>query len=207
VLVPDRREVFFQISHHHIDGVGAMMFLNFLIDALAQPKDVEFGDEYRHLSNSLTHLLNLGSPSKADTERARKMVGELASSFPTLRLRQAKNPNPTYAVHMERLEFSLACTRDIHRQAVYRVITVTQACHSSMVMALNNLATVNAVVDAAAHASLLFTNLRQGLPSDPKHEHSPVSVHLTAQSYYGPAVGKTSSISPIICKIAILDPT
>jgi hypothetical protein len=59
VFLSRTREIFFQISHDHSDGVGAILFLRLVFAALKDPSaDVTFSDEHSNLSNSLSHFLD-----------------------------------------------------------------------------------------------------------------------------------------------------
>ena len=185
VLLPQSREVFVQVAHYHIDGVGAMLFLNCLLGALQHPVDVCFGDEHRNLSRSITHTLQLPPSSRADVQTAQEMVARFASSLPGMRLAPRTRPTLRHAVRMERLEFAVSQTEQIRLQARFYGITVTHACHAAMIQALSRLG--DGMGDA--YASLFYFSLRGVAVHASSGAASPVSVHLTAL----PAVVSTSS--------------
>jgi hypothetical protein len=185
VLLPQSWEVFVQVGHNQIDGVGAMLFLNCLLDALRHPVDVCFGDEHRNLSRSLTHTLQLPPSSRAEVQTAQAMVAQFASSLPGLRLAPRARPTLRHAVRMERLEFTASQTEQIRLRARLHDITVTHACHAAMIQTLSSL-------DGGkgnAYASLFYFSLRGATEQAASGTASPVSVHLTAL----PAVVSASS--------------
>jgi hypothetical protein len=176
VLLPKTREVLLQISHVHIDGLGAMMFLNLLFDALQRPVDIKYGDEHQNLSNSLSHILQADSPGSEDIRRARNIVERFATKLPGLTLNRPGTPDSLHLVRMQQVSFTACKTQQILSQARDDGMTITHACHAAMIQALRNLAPTN----EQPYATLLFFNLRGKLPPRPKLDHSPVSVHMMA---------------------------
>jgi hypothetical protein len=181
VLLPQSREVFFQISHAHIDGMGAMLFLNCLFEAIENPVEVQFGDEYRNLSNSVAHNIYLEQPNPASTRWAQKVVRDFASNLPGVRLDQIIPPKTTYAVCMERVKFTQSETKQIRLHTREKGITITHACHSALIQALSQ----SVGVEGKAYASLFYFNLRP--PFTSRSADSPVSVYLTALPAVVPA--------------------
>ena len=205
VFLPRTREIFFQISHDHIDGIGAMMFLQQLLTALKDPPaDVTFGDEHKNLSNSLSHVLGQSplsslssssplNPSRASrasspsselqTTNANGMTHPSVSRSSSLSLICKAVSRPSFAVRLERLEFSPSETDQIRTRAHYHGITVTHACHSAVIQALFHLS------EGAAntYTSLIFVDLRRRLRQTSDHEQSPVSVHMNAVPVVLPA--------------------
>ncbi|KAH7061780.1 hypothetical protein BKA63DRAFT_527398 [Paraphoma chrysanthemicola] len=176
VLLPKEREVFFQISHQHIDGVGAMMFLDRLFDALQHPVDVTFGDEHRNLSNSLSYNLQAESPGSDHVCRAQTMAKTFATTLPELTLNRQPSRDSSHLVRMQKLSFSARKTQNILSKTKHHGISITHATHAAVIQALRCLAQGN----NQPYATLLFFNLRSKLPPRPKIAHSPVSVHMMA---------------------------
>lgn len=176
VLLPHRQEVFIQIPHDHIDGIGAIMLLRLLLNEVDCPTEVQFGNEHRNLSDSVTHILKLDGPRTSDAEIAQKLVSKFAEHLPTLSLPCNTASKPRDAVCMERVVLSHSATSEVCRQAKSHDITVTHACHSAMIQALRN----QAVEKEATYASLFFFNLRNQLANRSGLSSSPVSVHVSA---------------------------
>ncbi|KAF2022521.1 hypothetical protein EK21DRAFT_83179, partial [Setomelanomma holmii] len=176
ILLPKAREVFFQISHHHIDGVGAMMFLDLLFDALQHPVDVTFGDEHQNLSNSLSYSLPTKDPGSDHIRRGENMVQTFAKTLPGLTLSRQPSRDSAHYVRVQRISFSALETHNILSQAKHHGFGVTHATHAAIVQALHHLAPGN----KQPYATLLFFSLRNKLQSRPKIAHSPVSVHMMA---------------------------
>lgn len=180
VFLPRTREIFFQISHDHIDGVGAIMFLPLLLSALKNPSaDVTFGDEYTNLSDSLSHVLDQNPsspPSELQAKGAHSLAQHFESTPSSLSLGSKAAPRSSFAVRLKRLEFSPAETDQVRKRAHCHGITVTHACHSSVIQALYHLS------DGATgtYKSLIFVSLRRRLRQRSGHEQSPVSVHMSA---------------------------
>lgn len=171
LLLPQTREIVFQIPHTHIDGIGAMMLLDtFLCLVKAGPGDVRFGQEYKHLSNSSAHVLVHYQARSVPTPM---MQGKSGYHLPEMSLQQGVPSSHGDRVCLEKCTFTSRITSRIIQQAKYRGISVTIACHSSMIQALRSLSSGS----PSDYSSLFFMNLRNHLSPNTT---SPVSVHMTA---------------------------
>lgn len=177
IVLPTVREIIFEIPHCHIDGVGAMKFMNIILETLqAPPKKVTFGDEHRNLSNSITFKLGLQDPSKSDLHQAREIIRDFSVGLPGLGLNLKHNMNSSHAVRMEQVNFNPSESKRILKKSRSLGLSVTHVCHSSMIQAIHRFAETS----SNTYSSLFFISLRERFQGRPGNPDSPVSLELTA---------------------------
>ncbi|EPS36389.1 hypothetical protein H072_10081 [Dactylellina haptotyla CBS 200.50] len=140
VFLPDRREIFFQIRHELIDGVGSTKLLDWFLKTLSEggkpiPK---FGDEASRLSPSIAQLMDAENPPPAVLEEGRK-IGERYLSNPAVGLKmesyEAGLPNPGASRLLEH-DFSENETSAIIEACKREGYTVTQVTSAAAAAAM-----------------------------------------------------------------------
>ncbi|KAH7108751.1 hypothetical protein B0J11DRAFT_512107 [Dendryphion nanum] len=177
IVLPPTREIVFQVPHYHIDGIGAIKFLDLVLDAFRDPpKQVEFGDEHQNLPQSLPEIINNGAPSLNSIMRAHRISQEFLRGFPTIDLGKREPTGSEPAVRMERIMFSTEETSRICKEVREHGFTVTHMCHSAMVRVIQSYSRAG----FSRYTSFFMINLREQLPACPTTTDSPVNLRLTA---------------------------
>jgi hypothetical protein len=176
IFLPTAREIIFEIPHCHIDGVGAMKFMNILLETIQNPpQQVTFGDEYRNLSNSIIFTLGLQPPSISDLQQARDIIRDFSAGLPGLGLDLRYAMNSSHAVRMEQVKFSRFESKKILEKSRSLGFSVTHVCHSSMIQALHRFAETS----SKTYSSLFFISLRERFQGRSGTPDSAVSLELT----------------------------
>ena len=143
-FLPHQSEIIIHSSHWRIDFIGAISLLQNLFNAIAQPRQVHFGDEGRNLSPSRDEAANycsldeLGSPGLVEDidKAATDLVMQYFGNIPSIGF-QAQNldrkPGGT-----RRSEVILAPgeTSTIVCASRKRGLSVTTALHAALIVAL-----------------------------------------------------------------------
>ncbi|KAF3922284.1 hypothetical protein ABW20_dc0106094 [Dactylellina cionopaga] len=97
-FLPDRHELFIQVRHELIDGVGLMILLNNFLKVLREEKlNIEFGDEPVRLSRCLTEIMHAEKPSPNVIKQAQ----QIAEKFINRPSTSLKMKRPDYKMSLE----------------------------------------------------------------------------------------------------------
>lgn len=177
LVLPHNREVVFRIPHHHIDGIGAIQFLDSIVDALRNPPaQVQFGDEHKNLPESLATILDCGPPTASDTAKAHELTQGFSRGMSLLSLGPRDKTGSCCAVQTEQHVFSVDETATVCARAREAGLTVTHLCHSAMIQIVHSFTDL----EALDYTSFFYINLRGHLAAQNKSPGSPVSLRLTA---------------------------
>ncbi|KAF3917619.1 hypothetical protein AA313_de0206106 [Arthrobotrys entomopaga] len=178
VFLPNQHEIFFQIRHELIDGVGSTKLLNNFIEYLSEDTNVQapkFGNEHSRLSPSLAQVMDAENPPPDVLEQARQIAERYFYSPPLgLRMEQPeaaslKQGAPRLFEHQfstnETLDITEACRRKGH--------TVTQAVTAAAAMA----ALEHSGQESGNFSSFFTANLRDKVPAP--YNESPTGVYVT----------------------------
>jgi hypothetical protein len=176
LLLPLTREIVFQIPHYHVDGIGAMQFLNLILDTFRDPpKHVFFGEEHQNLSGSLGKTFSFGPPRIDDSRRAHKLAKDFQRGLPSINIGAKEATKTEHAIQMERSNFSVEETTATIAKTNQSGFTVTPVYHSAMIEAIQS------CIDSKTrkYTNLFFINLREQLATQNDHLMPPVSLRLT----------------------------
>ena len=143
-FLPHESEIIIHSSHWRIDFIGALSLLQNLFNAMAEPRQVRFGDEGRNLSPSRDEAANycslgdLGSPAlvndidKAATDLVMQYFGNIPSiGFQAQNLDRKPGGTRRSEVILEPGETSaIVCA------SKKRGLSVTTALHAALIVAL-----------------------------------------------------------------------
>ena len=139
--LPRDSEIFIQIPHWYIDGPGSFCLLNNLFEAIAAPRQIDFGDETKNLSPGLEEALGLPMSSIAEHQQAAtEMIMKHVGSLPSIGLPPDLPSQIPGATHRLELKLSPKLTKALVTACRARDITVTVATHAALVAATHRLA-------------------------------------------------------------------
>ncbi|KAF3926275.1 hypothetical protein ABW20_dc0107269 [Dactylellina cionopaga] len=136
-FLPHKNEVFIQVRHELVDGIGAFTLFNNFLELLRQPRqDVKFGDEPTRLSPSLEQLTNTEIPSPEVVKQAEYLTQKYVTT-PSIGLKTRPDIDITAPTVPRRLEqkFSKADTSRIIQACKEQGLTVTEAISAAAVQA------------------------------------------------------------------------
>ena len=185
-FLPYKSEIIIHASHWRIDALGALSLLQNLFDAVAEPRQVQFGDEGRNLSPSRDKAANystlddLGSPAlvKEREKAAADLVMQFVSNIPSIGL-PTQNLNQTPGgTHRVEVVLEPAPTSVIVSASKRRGLTVTTAQHAALIVALQQVTPIPPS-SSSKYTSWGIFNIRPLLkaPFNDPTIH-PVAVHI-----------------------------
>ncbi|KAL4998916.1 hypothetical protein BDV10DRAFT_200923 [Aspergillus recurvatus] len=141
--LPRSSELVLRGHHYVLDGIGLLMLLDRLLNALANPAtgSIAFGDEAARLAPPLEKVL--GVPEQATPEQTEKVTSLLmgyAQKVPGIGPVSKVNRAPARNCRNTRLAFPPQTTQAITRACKEKNITVTSAVHAAYIRTLMKLA-------------------------------------------------------------------
>ncbi|KAA8899741.1 hypothetical protein TRICI_006306 [Trichomonascus ciferrii] len=180
--LPKSSELAFRIHHHLIDGTGVLMFWHCFFTALASPADVAFGDEYKRLPPTMSHLLGFPRPPSQELcERAHQMFLEWAANIPAIGVPNRAGETPSKQPQTEQLLFSQQMTERLVQACKQRGVTVTSAVHAATILTMEKYADPN--VKQSEYRTVCQFNLRSYLPAPYNSTDYAVSSYVGALPY------------------------
>lgn len=149
-FLPSKSEIIIHSSHWRIDFIGALSLMQNLFDAIAEPRQVQFGDEGRNLSPcrdkaaNYSTLEDFGSPAlvKEREKAAADLVMQLLSNMPSIGL-PTQNLNQTPGgTHRSEIVLEPGPTSLVVSASKRRGLTVTTALHAALIVALQQVTPV-----------------------------------------------------------------
>ena len=143
-FLPSKSEIIIHSSHWRIDAIGALSLLRNLFDAIAEPRQVQFGDEGKNLSPSRDEAANYSTSdewgssalAKEREKAATDLVMQLISNMPSIGLpTQVPNRTPG-GTHRLEVVLEPGPTSVIVSASKRRGLTVTTALHAALIIAL-----------------------------------------------------------------------
>lgn len=176
--LPETSEVVIHSSHWRIDGIGALILLNNLFQALAKPRHIELGSEGRNLSPSLTEAGSLSTdPSEEQDLTATTLLMEYAGNLPSIGLPVEPSNKIPGATRRSELKLSTATTNALLSACKVRDMTVTTAFHAALIVGTQQMASSELL--AKKYTSWRTFNFRPYLPSaSGKSIAHPMAVHV-----------------------------
>ena len=152
--LPYKSEIIIHTSHWRIDLVGALSLLQNLFIAIAEPRQVQFGDEGKNLSPGRDEAANYNSfynvkLPKLVKEReisAADLVMQLIGNLPSIGLPAQNLQGTPGGTRRSELVLETGTTSAIVSACKKRGLTVTTALHAALIVALQQVA-------AAPHSS------------------------------------------------------
>ncbi|KAL2221123.1 hypothetical protein M432DRAFT_257711 [Thermoascus aurantiacus ATCC 26904] len=156
--LPHTSEIVLRCAHWRIDGVGLMYCLDRILQALAEPREVQFGNEHVRLSPSLEKAFPASVVTTPETERtAEAQFRELKMNGPSLGLEYLPATVPKGTRRVE-LGFSEQDTKAILAACKARGFGITAAAHAAMVVATHEFASPS--TRGRPHTQIAPMNLR-----------------------------------------------
>jgi hypothetical protein len=180
--LPKSSELVFRCHHHLIDGTGTFLFWHCFFSALAAPKDVIFGDEYKRLPPSLEHIMGFSkAPSQEICERAEKLVTDWASNVPAIGVPNTAGETPSKQPRRTQLVFPKQTTGDLIKACKEKGVTVTSAIHAAHILSTVKYADPN--TKQSEYRSICQFNLRDFLPVPYNSPDYAVSIYYSPLPY------------------------
>ena len=185
-FLPDKSEIIIHSSHWRIDLVGALSLLQNLFIAIAEPRQVQFGDEGKNLSPSRDEAANysssdeLGSSAlvKERDKAATDLVMQLINNLPSIGLPTQNSNRTPGGTHRSEIVLDPGTTSAIVSASKKRDFTVTTALHAALIVALQQVTPVPPS-SSSKYTSWGIFNVRPLLkaPSNDSAIH-PAAVHI-----------------------------
>ncbi|KAK6527537.1 hypothetical protein TWF694_004520 [Orbilia ellipsospora] len=178
VFLPNQREVFFQLRHELIDGVGSTKLLNQFIKYLSEDTRLptpKFGDETSRLSPSLTQIMNAENPPPEVLDQARQIAEKYFSTPPLgLKIEQpdVASVKPRVSSLYEHL-FSENETTSITQACKRKGHTVTQAITAAAALAILE----HSGQECGNFSPFFIANLRDKVPAP--YNESMTGIYVT----------------------------
>ncbi|KAI4150137.1 MAG: hypothetical protein L6R39_002332 [Caloplaca ligustica] len=180
--LPGSSEMVVHTSHWRIDGIGFLIFLDRLINAVCKPREVVFGSEAKNLSPSLEQAANIPQQITPGLEEAAEtLFNEYVTNLPTLGLLYCTQstsstllPGPT---RRQTLTLDPEATTEIIVACKSRGISVTAAVHAAVVVATQSNAPKELL--GRKYTSFCATNLRPYLDPPYDSQDHPVALYFT----------------------------
>ena len=173
--LPQLSEVVVHCSHSRMDGIGALSLLHQLFTALAEPRAVSFGTEFKNLSPGLFDAAGVQIDVTPEIQQTTTgLLTDLVSSQPSLGLPTiAANriPGPT---HRRELKLGINKTHAIAKACKNLGIGVTAAVHAALILATQQLSPPEFA--ERKYTSWCLVNLRPHC-QPPYDSATPVSVY------------------------------
>ena len=138
--LPQLSEVVVHCSHSRMDGIGALRLLHQLFTALAEPRTVSFGTEFKNLSPGLFDAAGVQTDVTPEIQQTTtSLLTDLVSSQPSLGLPTiASNqvPGPT---HRRELKLGIPKTHAAAKACKDLGLGVTAAVHAALILATQQL--------------------------------------------------------------------
>ena len=149
-FLPSTSEIIIHSSHWRIDFVGALSLVQNFFSAIAEPREVQFGDEGRNLSPSRDKAANYSilddsrSPAlvKEREKAAADLVMQLLSNLPSIGLPMQNSNQTPGSTHRSEVVLGPGPTSIIVSTSKKRGLTVTTALHAALVVALQQVTPV-----------------------------------------------------------------
>ena len=146
-LLPNTSEIMIHTSHWRIDFIGGLSLLQNFFIAMAEPRQVHFGDEGRNLSPcrdeaaGYNSFYNSGSQALIEERKtaASDLVMQLLNNLPSIGL-PVQNPNATPgSTKRSKSVLEPETTSAIISACKNRDLTVTTALHAALIVALQQI--------------------------------------------------------------------
>ena len=150
-FLPSTSEIIIHSSHWRIDFVGAMNLMQNFFRAIAEPRQVEFGDEGKNLSQSRDKAANYGTLDdlgslalvKEIEDRAADLLTQLSSNAPSIGLPVKKSNQAPAGTHRSEIVLEPGPTSTIVSASKRRGLTVTTALHAALIVTLQQITPVS----------------------------------------------------------------
>ncbi|MCJ1237516.1 hypothetical protein MMC14_005502 [Varicellaria rhodocarpa] len=163
--IPSTTEIAIHSSHWRIDGIGALQLLDQFFEALANPKEIRFGDEHMRLSPNLEEVLEC-SPhvSRELEEEADALVVKFVNGLPSIGLPIHTNKNQiSGATFRSSSDLEPKLTSIIIASCKARTISLTTAVHAAIILITQRLAPASS--SSKKYTSWCALDLRKYCPS------------------------------------------
>lgn len=162
--LPHSSEILFHTAHWRIDGVGTLQFFDSFFEALAHPEVVEFGSEYKNLTQALDEAAKVPkqiTPQIEQVSTARLM--EFLTNLPSIGLPILPEHTPG-ATHRLTAELDPQTTSALIAKCKAQSISVTAAIHAAVVCATQQMA--DPARPGTKYTTFTFFDLRKHLPPE-----------------------------------------
>ena len=161
---PQTSQLMLHISHWRIDGRGAIYLFNHLLDAVAHPRTVYFGDEGKNLTIGLDEANNVPTHFTPQIEQAATdFLMKFVNNTPSIGL-PAKTDNFLFGTDRCGIELDDALTSSIITRCKTRGFSVTVAVHAAIVCVTKQYADKESTAGKRKYASWTVFDLRKHSP-------------------------------------------
>ena len=136
---PHTSEIMLHTSHWRFDGVGAISLLHNLFTAMAEPRQIQFGDEGKCLSPGRDEAANFISSDEKAKEAAKDLFMQLITNLPSIGFPAQNLDQPSGGTRRCELVLDIGSTSAIVSGSKKRGLTVTTALHAALLIALEQL--------------------------------------------------------------------
>lgn len=134
-LLPNTNEIVLHCRHDILDGIGSFIFFNNLLQILASPREVSFGDEAKNLSPCFAVAAHLPEANLNQIDKMNSIVKKWVSSFPSLGLASTNLDHLPGPCEFQRLQFSVEDTAKVIAAAKDQAFTPTHVVHAALILA------------------------------------------------------------------------
>ena len=162
---PQTSQLMLHISHWRIDGIGTMYLFNHLFNALANPREVHFGDEGKNLLIGVDEANNV--PTKVSPQMdqtATDLLMRFVQDSPSIGLPTKSAEIPLGSGRCE-IQFDKKLTSSLISGCKSSGITITVAVHAAVISATNKFSNQEDTNGKRKYSNLTPVDLRRHSPS------------------------------------------
>ena len=158
--LPHSSEIVLHTSHWRIDVIGGISMLHNLFGAMAEPRQIRFGDEGTHLSPGRDEAAGFGSSDEKGREAATDLFMHFISNMPSIGFPAQNLDQKLGGTRRSEIVLDSSTTSAIVSGSKERGITVTTAFHAAMIVALQELNRTHSSSSSKKYTTLGLFNIR-----------------------------------------------
>jgi len=179
-LMPKCQEIVIKTPHDRTDARGLLYLCNNLLQLIANPQTVHFGDEAQRLSPPLVVAVPLPKATPEQAAKAGQLLVNFGQALPSVGVPAVNTDQLPANTHRQELCFSKDTTFQIIAAAKRHNMTATHVVHAAVVVATSQLAKSN-----GSFSSYALFDLRKHC--QPAFRYMPMSAYHSGLPYTVPA--------------------
>ena len=157
--LPHTSEIIIHASHWRIDFVGCISLLHNMFSAMAEPRQIHFGDEGTRLSPGRDEAADFGPSDEKAKEAATELFMRLATNLPSIGLPAQNLDQKLGSTRRSELVLDISTTSAIVSGSKKRGLSVTTAVHAALIVAMQQLSSCH-LSSSGRYTTLGIFNMR-----------------------------------------------